>query len=503
MKNVYDSVQTFYNTKNISIFPKVFLDGYLRKKAWQGYSDRQLIDVWNLLSCFIDYLVYANIKDIKQVTIDNYIRAVLWMENTQSDFILNETSLDSILKIFQDFSVYLTEKNVPINMNILLNIREKFFDKEKFRIPKLEDNSIFHKNFKEDDLLEDNINYKLNHLIEGLLNKIGMYFKKEEFLNDFNRSISLYTGPFNKIPEEEDAADFWLGFWDYFLFDYHLNSSDETPIKYFYLKQKNLLEHDEIHVLEDLLQTKFTVFYIERIINPFSVECIDLFSGEKIQLPLPDYGMHDYKRAILYGHIHANGVVMLNYITSIPVSKNFRNRIRDEILRQKNVYQIQRPNATIEDFFLRHAILVRHTIDILMNLARVNVIPVQIDENYFFKSRQKYVNDNIINLLNKLSVEYNFSKSANTLLLRLFYDYLCVVDEMPHKSEIIAGIIFYCFAELNGIHLVTLKDIMLKLQFSQSDFQIQYEKLSQTLCLKKFDARYLTEEGFIHFLYEF
>ena len=83
------------------------------------------------------------------------------------------------------------------------------------------------------------------------------------------------------------------------------------------------LTHDEKHVISDLLQAKFTVFYIKRILNNSMVECVDLFTDEIIKLPMPDYGIGDYKKMLFYGHIYVNGIVTVSY-THLDVYKRQR-----------------------------------------------------------------------------------------------------------------------------------------------------------------------------------
>lgn len=508
MKNVYDEIQAFYDASiDIEwnfVISKPLLEGYLRQKAWMGYTDKNLKDIWSIIGWFINYLIYADTEDLDEMTVNEYIQAILWIADNNPEFLLNQQSLANFLKILNDFYSYLVSKKILTNTKALAKVEAHFMNNGTFVLPKLSDDDIiFHEGFTEDDLLTSSVSNKLNLLLGKLLNKIGMYFKQEDFFYDFNRAVSLYTGPFNTIPEDE-SEDFWLGFWDYFLFDYHLILSDDIPIKYFYLLQKDILTHDEIHILEDLLKAKFTVFYIERIMNQSTVECINLFSGAKIQLPIPDNGINDYKKVIFYGHIYADGIVMLNYITSIPVSTKFRRRIKEEIIRQKNVYKVQYADASIEDFFERHAILVRHTIDILMSLAKVNVMPIELFEKQILLIENKEQADvRVIEFLKELAKQYNFGLNAKTLLLKICYDYSYLTNLVVKNPEIVAGAIFYCFAEINGISIVKIKDVLRKLKFSQTDFQKQYENIFHVLQLKIFDPRYLTEEGFILSLYSF
>lgn len=506
MKNVYDEIESFYNeSKNFDpIIKQSLLEGYLRKKAWQGYNDDDLKAVWDALGWFINYLIYADIENLDEISKEEYIRMIIWISKNNEKFSLTEDTVCGFFENIKSFYVYLKNKKMIHDIQIIGKLTETFIDQGEFAIPNVNiEESIFEENFLKTETLSDDVANKLNVLLEDLLNKIGSYYKNEEFSFDFNRAISLYSGPFNTIPEN-DGEDFWLGFWDYFLFDYHLVESDSTPLRYFYETQKNMLGSDEHHILDDLLQAKFTVFYIHRIVNQYVVECINLFTDEKIQLPLPDYGMHDYKKIVFYGHIYSQGVVMLNYITSVPVSPKLRKRIKEEIVRQKNLYQIQNSNANIEAFFSRHAVVVRHTIDILVSLAKVNVISADLCLSEFPVIEQYNVPDESVTILLKsLAIRYKFSCHSAQLVLKMWNDFSNLRQDDKMRKEVIAGVILLSFSKINGMHFVSKKSVLSKLKFSEAELIDFDERISDVLQLKNFDPRYLSEEGFILSLYAF
>lgn len=66
--------------------------------------------------------------------------------------------------------------------------------------------------------------------LRGLMEEIHQFFQKEEFDTDFQHSLVLYEQALGILElEEECGEDFWRGYWDYFLFDYHLLEEDVTP----------------------------------------------------------------------------------------------------------------------------------------------------------------------------------------------------------------------------------------------------------------------------------
>ena len=88
-----------------------------------------------------------------------------------------------------------------------------------------------------------------------------------------------------------DFSDFWIGFWDYFLFDYHLRQDDQTPVAH-YLQGKHRLTRVEKTLLMNLSAAQFSVFYIQRVVDGSWVECVNLLTDEVFRMPYPEF---DYK----------------------------------------------------------------------------------------------------------------------------------------------------------------------------------------------------------------
>lgn len=508
MKNVYENVQEFY--QELSDYnPRItrpLVEGYLRQKAWSGCNNETLEDIWIVLNAFIRYLTYEELSNLNEIGQEDYQNLLLWIIDDVKKDNDENAALTNIFDVLKDFYLYLRKKNIVQHLDGLFEAEKNFsnIDLLSNALDSMEDvDCIFHERFDESELLSEDTAYKLNVLLERLLSTIGRYFKGEPFIFDFNRALGLYTGPFNEIPDD-NGEEFWLGFWDYFLFDYHLINTDEHPLAHFYKMKQADLTSDEKHILHDLLKAKFTVFYIKRVLNNGMVECVDLFTDEIIRLPMPEYGIGDYKKAVFYGHIYVNGVVMLNYISSIAVSLNLRKRIKEEILHQQELYQVQKPQVGIEGFFERHAILVRHTIDILVNLAKLNVVqPERLKMR--FKSREivEEPNFNVTLLLQVMAKKYHLPLYDIELLLKMWCDYAAVINHSVDKAEITASAIFLLFVEMNGIQHVDSTVLKRELKLDHGELNKRMNDIIEVLELQEFDSRYLTEDGFVLSLYVF
>jgi hypothetical protein len=240
------------------------------------------------------------------------------------------------------------------------------------------------------------------------------------------------------------------------------------------------------------------VFYVNKILNPEWVECIDLFTGQKFNLPHPDFDYGKIKQLLLFGHVFAREMIMVNYVTSIEISSNLRRRIQEEVLRQKKIYEIQRPNATWDDFFNRHALAVRHTIDILLTQAKVNVTPFsQIERVFPDIDGDKPVNAVVTQLLADKMHKYGFSLHDVGLAQQLWYDYSQLQPTVIRKPASWAASVIYVYSQLNTAQSLSTDILATDFAISTTSIYQNRQKIYHGLQLDRFDPRYLNEEGFI------
>lgn len=501
MKNVYDEVRLFYE-EDIEwepIIKREWVEGFLRQKAWQGSTDDELRIIWRNIEMFVLYLIHAENDHLDELTIHEYSIAIEWLASHIPDYRVSLESVKRFFEILKEFYVFLQNKKLITGIEEISRAAEEIAGGDKLNLlrPKVEESGLFHDDFDASDFMVDELNKKVGDAVERLMTKIGTYFQREQFSNDFDRALYLYTGPFESIPEDEHD-EFWLGFWDYFLFDYHLIATDEKPLRHFFDLQNNTLTTDERQILQDLLNAKFTVFYINKVLGPEWVECINLFTGDTMKLPYPDFEFNALKKILFYGHLYSGGVVMLNYVTSVEVSQNLRQRIKDEVIRQKLIYEIQCPEATLADFFERHALVVRHTIDVLVTLAKVNVTSAfQIEKDFPKIHVNQIPNEEVTKLLSNLAQEYGFSCHDVHLIKKLWHDFSQLTNPTIRKPAAWAAAVLYAFAQINGTSDIVPEELAESMGISLSSLKNNRNKLYDILQLQKFDPRFISEEGFV------
>ena len=509
---MYDQVQNFYH-EDVAWEPIIkqdWVEGFLRQKAWQGMSDEKLKDLWYQIQIFIIYLNHADHDELEEITIPEYSLAIEWLVEHIVNFKATLKRVRHLFNVLIEFYTYLFAKKIIDNIDEIKHAERKITGGKKLNLITdglmMEDLRLIEGTIRNENDLADEGGYELGGMIneaaEGLMLKLGKYFHKENFSEDFERALYLYIGPFERMPEEAEDT-FWLGFWDYFLFDYHLLESDIRPLEFFKNAYSEKLSADEYRILRELMNSKFTVFYINKIVNQSSVECVNLFTGETFGLPILDFDYRSLKNLLFFGHIFPTGLVMINYLTSVEISINLRRRIKDEVMRQKEIFAIQHPNATLEDFFNRHALVLRHTVRILLTLSKVNVTSVtQLERSYPVVEARRLPNQAVIDVLHELVVAHGFSLHDQRLLEKMWYDFSQLNVTKVRKPTTWAGAVFYAYAEVNSIDSIIAKNLADHLHVSTASLNKNRKQVDDVLQLQIFDARYLSEEGFVISLFE-
>ena len=496
MNNVYKQVSTFYRKypESEDIFEQNLIERYLRKCAWRGNRDEKLRKIWSDIAAILLYIGRLDLLSFLSLNVYDY-QVILCKKYEHS---LHEANVQDFFCNIMSFYKYLISLGYVENDDILCEARQSFYIKGVFYVPVLKEADAYYDLLHHlDDITPEEAD-QLNLLLDTLLNKVGEYFRSTLFLRDITRAIMLYKEPFWE-GTPEDKEEFWFSFWDYFFFDYHLIQSDSIPLEYFYLHEKDHLTPSEIFILQDFLKTRFTVFSVDSINEDFA-QCTDLFTGVQMELPCPDYQFTDYKKVLLYGHFHANGMILLNYITSVPASNKLRCRIKDEILRQYEMYQLQEPSASLDDFFARHAAAVRHTINILSSFAQLKVVSAKqkipiLRKNVVDEDSQKFVE-----CLEKVAVKLGCSAFSIHLMSVMYKDFMTLsVDVYDSKTGI--GAIILLFARMNGLDYIKATSVAREMGISIHSLERMRQHMSLMLHCEELNPRYLSEEGFVRALF--
>ena len=509
MKNVYDEVLHFYD-KELTQEPAIqqeWVEGYLRQKAWQGASDDNLRFVWKHIrafSLFLDIKEYDFDGFLEDLDIMDYSLAVEWICGNKFGIARNIKSIRQLFDTLTDFFRYLHGKKLIEDYLQIETAAAAIAGGKKLRLSPESLADMMRPPAPQDMNLGQGAGdsgLALSKAIERLMGKLGAFFQHQEFAEDFRRALMLYSGPL--IPVPEDANDeFWLGFWDYFLFDYHLLLTDTSPLTHFQTHAARLSGEEQI-ILQELLSARFCVFYISQVVNHDWVECVNLFTEETFRLPHPQFHHKQVKRMLFFGHVFSRDNVMVNYVTSIEVSANLRRRIKEEVQRQKALFNIQEPEAGWEEMLRRHALAVRHTIDVLSTMAKVNVTPFsQVNRQFPAITRRAVPNEAVVKLLEQHMPNFGCSLHDIRLTKRMWHDFSQMTDVIVRKPGVWAGALIQAFTQINTPYAVPAEPLASDMGVSAGGIYTNKNKLFQVLELEKFDPRYLNEEGLVISLFD-
>ncbi|MFV0636035.1 hypothetical protein [Mitsuokella sp. WILCCON 0060] len=511
MNNVYALVEHFYenHVDAEKILAQEIIEKYLRKKAWHGADDAELRRIWQAVSMLITYVEQMNLYSFASLTIYDYQEILYRLAQDNQDFSLQEDCVNAFFDIVEDFyRSYQKKYGSEEDLSYIRDARESLYDNGHFVMPPRRSQDEFYTSLNhQEEVTEEDVDH-LNDLLDNLLTRIGRYFHQKDFERDMDRALLLYSGPeCTTLPQKESQSDekdtFWLSFWDYFLFDYHMIETDEVPLRYFFKHEQENLTIMEQDIIRDLLKAKFTVFYVVGIGNGFAT-CRNLFTDELIDLPDQDFMFPDIEHLIFFGHLHARGVMMLNYVTSLPASGRLRRRMRDIILRQFEIFRCQKPDAVLDDFFQRDAVVVRHTLHIMATFAQLNVVPLRkmpkpLPANPAI--RQSFEEEE--NILREVAYRMGYSLFSGSLMCKLFEDYMSVADPASYPEEMPA-IVTACllsYGKINDLGFERVPALYSMFGATKEDVYRHMEILRQRLHCTKFDPRYLTEEAFVTSLY--
>ena len=491
------------------LVPKETVERFLRQKAWKGATDDELKRQWNVLELLLTLAEEWELDTLEYVTVGDYRemfrRFVQGERKHKTEKLVRELTFFS--RVLSDFYEFYGKEEAEFLQSRLQEAETSFYAGTRFILPKPQEKEDFYSilEHKENILPEDMD--RLNEILDGILVKLGEYFHQGKFFLDFTRALAMY-GVQDIDPDQNlkgtEKEEFYFGFWDYFLFDYHLMDSDLTPLAHYYQQEQKKLTFTESSIIRDLLKAKFTIFSIERIEGDM-VLCKELFTDEPLELPVPETYIADYHRAIFMGHVHNSGVMLLNYITSIPASPKLRTRIKREVLRQYELFRYQQPEATLEDFFYREAAAVRQAIYILTEYAQLNVLPFQ---NYP-KPVDRYKTElptwfwETADRLDIMGQGAGMSVYGRFLLRGMYEDYCLLSNDAPEikQSPCALTAVLYLFYQINGMSEGDARHAVAPFRQPRKGIGQIVDSLQKTLQCRLFDPRYLTEEGFIQLLY--
>jgi hypothetical protein len=220
------------------------------------------------------------------------------------------------------------------------------------------------------------------------------------------------------------------------------------------------------------------------------------------RMPYPDFDYKMMKRLLFFGHVFENGEFATNYIASIEVSVILRQRVKQEVLRLKELFDIQQPGASWAAFLSRHCLAVRHTITLLTTFAKLNVTVASDSLPPLVRPDPiRQPDPRVSEQLKQLMPKYGFSAHDLELAESMWHDFCQVTNIKMKKSGAWTAAVITCYAMMNTPFSVSVDDLVGEVGVSAASVYSNRRRLAHELGLRQHDPRYLSEEGILLLLY--
>ena len=511
MYNVYAQVQAFYSeAPHFTPLSQECVEGFLRQLAWQGESAVKLLEQWQNVRRVLLYMMFADIiffEDLRAVQVS---LAVEWLAVQEEEFKLKLSSVQPFLNTLCDLADYLEGKKYIAGAPGIREAAQRMV--EGGRLNLLELPAVGFAEAKGIDVVEvvrrNQQQFglavsaqRVSDLLERAYTRMSGYFQNPVFQEDINRAVFLYGGESLAAPEEGPQRDaFWTSFWDYFLFDYHLLRNDRQPIRHFLMHTGEKLSAEEAALLEDMSQSRFTVFYVKRVLDAETVECIDLLRETSFSMPMPGFGL-DWKGFLFLGHVRTGAASMANYVchfTSYETSRALQRRIQTEVQRMQAWFACQYEAGSMDDFLLRHAAAVRQLIMQMAHGDRFQVLPeLARHEQPPFMEREKEASQ-VMEVVKEVAPVFGLSY-YDVQMIEMMWLHYCLIQGRPRfrRPESWGGALLLAFSGINDLDHIEAGLISDFLDVSHTLLKKNYEQLCRSLELTGYDVRYLNEQGFV------
>lgn len=508
--NVFDLVEDFYqqDPEWDTVVPQAQIENYLRSKSWQGAEEEELVKLWEQLTVFCVYLGNSE-NFLGDMNRENFIDCVSWCTRNVADFKANGDNIGSFLDTVADFYKQLFKKHMVHNVKAPLDAKEKLLVNGVMRI--MAPDGVFlnqldtHNQYSTPDL-PAKIFLNVGEKLDALQNALQSFFEKPRFAGDFKRASYLYGGM--TLSEQGKHRPEWeeinLGFWDYFLCDYHMLKADKTPLEVFKEEIDSVKNNEELSrdMLEELLKARLVLFTIDGPPVDEVYPCVDFLTGESYSLSLPLEAGTQTDKILFMGHVFYNDSMVVSFMKGLRLMENGRKRLKEVLKRGRDWYAIRKGGeVSWKQFIDRNALYVRQSASFVANYVKVSKTePVSAVENYIPCFPKE---DEITRMLIQIMGRYSFTAHDIELTLNMWGDFLKASGKQPRVAECWVAALIRCFTQLNKVYNYDLDSI------SQMCYCVPVgsvhrcvREIREALKLEDSDPRYISEEGMLSLLIE-
>lgn len=507
--NIFDYVDDFYSQDPEwdNIIHRSTCENYLRKKIWQGTTGERLINIWDYILCFALYCGNADVLP-GDMTADDCIQCVGWCARNVAEFNPDNDYIRDFMEVIADFyeqlkaekavtqigAMALAQKMLFADGDIILTQDGYFQGKfERFNsqgIPNL--NSYMFINLSEQMMI-------VTRMLEG-------DFVRELYPKDFQRAKSIYT---SLIPDGigmDINSDARHAFADYFCFDYKLLATGKPLIEDLAKKINNNFGESTYSrpfkiLLKELAKAKLSLFVVKKDLGGGTYSVVDILRNQSKVVVLPFVSDDDIKEVVLCGHIFCDDTMVVNFLRGCQLTDGEIKHLQEMLKRLKEYYAVRKGGkCTWDEFIANNQLLVR-SLPVLIASKMVYRDDFGTDI-HDYRPAKLVKGDMVKPILSKLFPQDFFSPKDVKMALQIWADIQAKEcpdgEEKESDSTLLAIAVSRIYIKLCGVY--GFKDPVpedKEMQEMQDGVNVLIKEMTKWLDIKKFDPRYVNEEGML------
>lgn len=511
MTNIYDLIADLYTDDESwnQVLHREYADEFLRREAFAGADDDELIDIWSQVMFLLVYCGNsgANIGDLSG---EDFIYCLGWCQRNVGDFILNYRGVERFLSVNDRLLRFLKQKKAISDDTAAAKCRVKVLGEGEQLLIFNKDGSLpsafLDRRLNSEPDLPMKVFVQLGQRLTDIFGLLRDHFQHPLFQHDRERAYLSFFGT-EMVPDLEEHPDLFATFWEYFTFDYHLISNNQRPLEEFYeFYKKNPRpeygenNHSLLSLMEMLLQAELLIFTVEEPVSEGWYQCRDFFTGNLMELCLPlDEGL-DYTDFLCSAHVFEDGNLVTEYLRSVTIPPLARKALRNNFTQLLKWYQVAAPQADWAEFCRANGALVLHVIayagvkDTVLEAFRwtTNVR----DYRPAVAKPQDEIHDFLVVLYRHLHLPYRDCRNLD----RMWNDFHAVSPVVCFKEE---DFTYWCIAllgaymESNDTPFFDMDQYVTSSRYDRNKIQEKIEYIRASLQLEPFDPRYVNEEAMI------
>ena len=509
MKNVFDSIDALYNH---DLEVKRYLkrseyEGYLRMRSWQGDDEELLFSKYESILLLIFYLKITE-RNLSQLDRDEIIDAVAWLGRNFPGFNIDEQVLTIYLERWDDLFHYLSKKRSLKNVNAVHQAKELLLPQGKLALIN-----------KEGEFLDPNSKYALCASVDfgkkilldaynnysNIKGAVKAFFQQECFTRDYRTSLEKFDNFLAKLKPElaPDTRGHEEMFWQYFLFEYRMLRTDQTPIQYF--QSKHLAEgklkwsKDECLVLDAMQKSQLRLFTIVEEDYEDIYVCEDFLTKERFTAIITAEEPMEHMDWLFLSHFYGDVPRAMDCMSSVDLPEAFRRKMLHVLEGCRSLIGVSWGHQpTWPEFMERYPLFVQFVLALYSTYVMLDAYNFQTKlKEYHPAAMPQYLGREFLRDLHVLQRVKYVSDYDMRLVANMAADFTSRYRIEPELEATWAVAIMETFLRLNRMS-GEFEDAKLEAFYTNECAA----KIKEVLHLEPFDPRYVNEYGLMAMMIE-